>query len=107
MSTVKETIDNILNGAPLDDEISSLIHEKRVCKHRGPREKRKSKRGITYWVRQRVCRGIPDATKSRKVKRALIGTKQKRSRSQRNRWRHLGSSPSRMDRRKSRRSRRR
>lgn len=100
---IKEAINNILNGASLEDELYTLIHEKRVCKNVGPRKKRKSKRGRTYWVRERVCRGRPDPTRSRRVKRSLIGKKQQRSRAQRSRWRNIGQSKRTVIRHKSRR----
>ena len=87
---ILETINNLLSGATLEDEIAALIQEKRVCKHVGAVKRKRTKRGKLFATKERRCVGRPDPAKSRKIKRSLRSgaTKQKRSRAQRNRWRN-------------------
>jgi len=85
--TIEKVINNLLNGASPEEEVDALV-EKRVCYNRGPRVRRKTKRGRVYYVRERVCRGKPNPAASRRAKRSLIGKSAQRRRSQRMRWRH-------------------
>jgi hypothetical protein len=102
---VKDSIENILNGIPVELQIQLLLEddldgeidddtplseiealiEKRICR-RGPAIKRRI-RGRIVTMHKRICRGKPNVRASMRARKSARRSKNTRRRAQAMRWR--------------------
>ena len=94
MKLIEETINNLLNGSSVADEIDNLISERVVCRYVG-RPMRRQHSGKVYYVRKRKCTGQASPFIAQRAKRALRpgSVKSSARKAQRTRWRIFKPTP--------------